>query len=145
MADDLCSGLMRCSFWIAISLALCACRTTEHSRPAFNSTAVVMHASPVRAWLLWEEGQRIGSLVRYESTVDAGQAYFSVRNRHEQEVGIVDLFGRAWRYRPHQDEPEWLGTSTISSAVRSILETGVSAELREIELSSLVIEAAHGR
>lgn len=124
-------------------IALCllsACRTTTRSLPPNSDSAIVMRTSPVRAWELLDAGKRLGSVVRYESP-DRAQAYFSVRNEHGQELGIVDVEGRAWRYRAHQREPDWLLTGTVVQGARAILESSPRAELLDIALESLLTPA----
>jgi hypothetical protein len=118
-------------------LALCACRTTTQSLPPNSDSAIVMRTTPVRAWELLDAGKRLGSVVRYE-TPDHAQAYFSVRNEHGQELGVVDIEGRAWRYRAHQREPDWLLTGTVVQGARAILEASPRAELLDVSLEALL-------
>jgi len=118
-------------------LGLCACRTTTQNLPRNGGSAIVMRTAPVRAWELLDAGKRLGSVVRYE-TPDQAQAYFSVRNEHGQELGMVDIEGRAWRYRAHQREPDWLLTGTVVQGARAILEASPRAELLDIGLEILL-------
>ena len=99
----------------------------------------------MRAWELWQEGLLLGSLVRFEETGDSGRAFYSVRNREGQEIGMVDLDGRAWRHRQHQTRPEWLGTGTVGEGARRILDGSEKAELIEVDLDRLreVLERFH--
>jgi hypothetical protein len=50
---------------------------------------------------------------------------------------MVDFEGRAWRYRLHEEELEWLGTGTVVEGVRRILGTSALALLESAELGSL--------
>ena len=34
-------------------------------------------------------------------------------HRARQDLGMIDTLGRAWRYRPHTREAEWLTTGTV--------------------------------
>ena len=136
---------MRKRLLLLLLLPLVACHTTETSQPPGPSTLAVTRATPVRAWELWQEGLLLGSLVRFEETGDAGRAFYSVRNREGQEIGLVDLDGRAWRHRQHQPHPEWLGTGTVIEGARRILDGSERAELIEIDVARLreVLERFH--
>jgi hypothetical protein len=119
-----------------------ACRTTTTSSPPNLSTAVVVRVMPHEAWQVVDGDQVVGWVVRYETAVAGDRAYFSVRNEHQQELGVVDLDGRAWRYRAHQREPEWLGTGTIAGGARGILSTSEKAQLVPVALERLGEAAA---
>ena len=84
-----------------------------------------------------DDGRLLGSLVRYESQIDLSQGYYAVRNRDGQELGLVDLEGRAWRYRAHERESEWLGTGTVIEGARRILSGSWATTLEEVELAKL--------
>ena len=122
---------------LLLLLPLVACHTTRTSQPSGPSTLEVTRAVPVRAWELWQEGRLLGSLIRFEETGDTGRAFYSVRNREGQEIGLVDLDGRAWRHRQHQSRPEWLGTATVIEGARRILDGSEEAELIEVDLDRL--------
>jgi len=122
---------------LLLLLALAACRTTKTSPVSGPANLEVTRAVPVRAWELWQDGLLLGSLVRFEETGDAGRAFYSVRNREGQEIGLVDLDGRAWRHRPLQSRPEWLGTGTVTEGAQRILGGTDKAELIEVDLDRL--------
>jgi len=131
-------------YLLLLVLTLAACRTTTSQVPNPASVAVA-RASPVRAWELWQEGLLLGSLVRFEETGDGGRAFYSVRNREGQEIGLVDTDGRVWRHRQHELRPEWLGTGTVREGAVRILGGSSSAELIEVDLDRLreVLERFH--
>lgn len=130
--------------FLAIALAsVVACRTTTSSAPPNPGMIAVTHARPVRAWEVWEENRFLGTIVRLEVPGDPGRAFFSVRNREQQELGMIDVEGRAWRYRPHQRELEWLGTGTVLDGARRILGGGTGARLLEVGIERLT--SANGR
>jgi hypothetical protein len=54
---------------------------------------------------------------------------------------MIDLQGRAWRYRPHRREPEWLGTGTILKGARLVLGGGAASRMVEIGLEKLESES----
>lgn len=104
----------------ALFACLCACATTETRSPAGGSVAVVEQSEAVRRLLVVHEGRQLGELVRFEAANSGQGAYWSVRNRHGQELGLVDQLGRAWRRRAHA-QPEWLATGTVEQGARAIL------------------------
>lgn len=108
------------------------------------SAAVVVHAMPQEAWQVVDGGRVLGFVVRYETTGADNKAYFSVRNEHQQELGVVDADGRAWRYRAHQRESEWLGSGTVENGARSILAGSAGTQLVPVALDRLA-EAASPR
>ena len=130
---------------LLLVLPLAACRTTSTSQTTGPSAVVVTRAVPVRAWELWQNGLLLGSIVRFEETGDAGRAFYSVRNREGQELGLVDLEGRAWRHRSNQSRPDWLGTGTVKDGAQRILDGTESAELIEVDVDRLraVLERYH--
>lgn len=114
---------------LATTLLLCsACVSAVEHGPVGGSTAVVARGSARAAWRVVDGDQIAGSVLRYEE--DGGsRTWFSVRNAWSQELGIVDSDGRAWRYRAHEREPDWLGTGTIVDGARRILAASASAKL----------------
>jgi len=125
--------------WLALFLAALAggCRTTVTNSPPGLANAVVTHFEPVRAWDVVDGTRHAGSIVRFQDPDREGRAWYSVRNEHRQEVGIVDVDGRAWRYRPHEREPEWLGTGTVLASAGRILAAGPAATLVEVDVEEI--------
>jgi hypothetical protein len=119
-----------------------ACRTTTTSSPPNLSSAVIVRSMPHEAWQVVDGDRVVGWVVHYETSVAGDRAYFSVRNEHQQELGVVDRDGRAWRYRAHQRESEWLGTGTIAGGARGILGASEKAQLVPIALERLGEPAA---
>jgi len=135
--------MRKCLFLLVLPFA--ACRTTSTSQAPGPSNVVLTRSVPVKAWELWQDGLLLGSIVRFEESGDTGRAFYSVRNREGQEIGLVDLDGRAWRHRQHQSRPEWLGTGTVKDGARRILDGSESAELIEVDVDRLreVLERYH--
>ena len=100
-------------------------------------SAVVMRSEVVFAWEMRDGGRVLGYVVRMQTGETVPQTHYSVRNEHQQELGIVDADGRAWRYRPHQREPVWLGTSTVTKGARLILDASEQAEMVTVDLARL--------
>jgi hypothetical protein len=99
--------------------------------------AVVMRSEAVFAWELRDAGSVVGYVVRFQTGETVSKVHYSVRNEHRQELGIVDADGRAWRYRAHQREPEWLGTGTVTNGARLILGASERAEMVVTDLARL--------
>lgn len=114
---------------ILVACGLVACRTTTNSAPPYADAAVVTRAEAVYGWEVREDGELVGYVVRFETGDARSKTWYSVRNRHQQELGIVDAEGRVWRYRPHQREPEWLGTGTVARGANRILEASDGASM----------------
>jgi hypothetical protein len=124
-------------FFLLVLGPFAGCRTTSTSHLPGPASISVTQTKPVRAWELWESGRCLGALVRFEEPGNAERAFFSVRNREGQEMGIVDLNGRAWRYRAHASESEWLGTGTVFDGARRILGGSPAAAPVEVEVGRL--------
>lgn len=124
-----------------VGLACVACRTTSTQVPANMGSAVVVRAQPVAAWTVVDQGVTVGWLVRFDTPEAVDRSYYSVRNEHRQEIGLVDLDGRAWRYRAHVREAEWVGTGTLKHGVRAVLETSDALRLVPATLEQLGVVA----
>jgi hypothetical protein len=114
-----------------------ACTTESHSQIAGPKIAIVTRTLPSKGWEVRDDGRLAGSVLLYEEPGNASAGYYSVRNAQGQVLGMVGLDGRAWRYRLHEPEPEWLGTGTVLEGVRRILGTSALSALDEAELASL--------
>lgn len=114
-----------------------SCSTTVTNSPPGLAAAVVTRCVPVRAWDVVDGTRHAGSVVRFEDPSEAERAWYSVRNEHRQEVGIVDVDGRAWRYRPHEREPEWLGSGTVLAGAGRILDASPAATLVEVGVDEI--------
>lgn len=121
-----------------VLLFLSACMTTkEHSSPLPPAAAVSL--APAQAWeLVSPETGPVGYLVRFEESAPSSAAprcFFSVRNTWQQELGLVDDLGRSWRFEPHAQAPNWLGSGSIAEGTSRIL--GLEVQLAEIDLARL--------
>ena len=130
-------------------LGLCApllgCVSTKSERLSYDDgSGAPVHLVPARAWELREDGLLVGHVVLFDAQDDSGHLYYSVRNSWQQELGLVDELGRIWRFRPFEEEPEWMGSGSVVEGARLILEQGPAAALHEVELAGLV-EATVGR
>ena len=122
---------------LLLLIAAAACRTTSTSRAPRPDSVPITRTAPTKAWELWDAGRCLGSLVRFEEPSNPRRAFYSVRNREGQELGLVDLDGRAWRYRPHESVPQWVGTGTVLEGARRILDGTAAAELVEVGVGTL--------
>jgi hypothetical protein len=123
---------------LLFGITLGACRTTSTTQPsAASEPCAVTHAAPVRAWRVVGPEREHGFVVRFQEEGASERTYFSVRNLHQQDLGIVDALGRAYRYRPHQRDPEWLGSGTVLDGARRILDAPLESHLVEVALGAL--------
>ena len=130
---------------LLLPLVCCACRTTTTSTPANSDVVEIARTEALQAWELREGTVVLGSVVRYADRARPELAFFGVRDVDGHDLGMIDRQGRAWRYRPHRREPEWLGTGTILKGARLILGGGAGSALAEIELAELARGNAPGR
>lgn len=118
--------------------ALLGCRTNERTTP-LQPEGQSIQRSPVGTH--WEVHGPGGALLGHVASfsLSDGEPHFSVRDPWQQDLGLIDARGRAYRYRPHQEEPEWVGTGTILQGVERIL--GVKGATLLAIASSPVTEA----
>lgn len=128
----------------ALVPALTGCVTTTTSQPAGIDQAVLTAIPISRAWLVLDEGHVVGSVVRYSETAEDGQFLYVVRNLWDQDLGVIDERGRAWRRIPHQED-RWIGTGTVVHGVRQILETGQNCRLDELSVAEVEAATAAAR
>ncbi len=122
---------------LAVALALVAgCRTTVEQELPGIENAVATEALAQGAWLVRSGERDLGSVVRLEDQRQA-RFFYSVSNVHGQELGLVDAEGRAWRHRPFQEQPEWVGTGTLEAGVGRILGGTGAVQLVPIPASEL--------
>ncbi len=120
------------SILLLAPFALASCAFSTEQSPVGLEEAIILPTPAVRAWDVRSGPRKVGSVVRYEEAVGPNRHVFSVRNLHDQDLGLIEASGRAWRLRPHA-EPELLGTGTVVEGVARILgEARVT--LREIPL-----------
>ena len=111
---------------IALPVALvvvCAlgCRTTRTERFAPPSHVAVEQGVPARTWNVLVAGENVGRVVEFQAAQPPAAPMFIVQNAWSQDLGLIDEHGRAWRFRPHQREAEWVGTGTVADGAAWIL------------------------
>lgn len=124
---------------LAFALLSCpACLTSSHSQPPGLDEREIAKSVAVRSWLVQAEaGPAAGCVVRLETADEPDRYLYVVRNLFSQDLGLIDKLGRAYRYRPHRDEAELLGSATVAEGASRILELQEPAELIEIPLGDL--------
>lgn len=126
---------------LALLLAAAACITTTESSPPGIETLAVTKAVPARAWFVVVDDRPRGTLVRYETFDSPPRVVYFVRNVHEQDLGVIDHLGRAYRYHPYDEEAEWMGSGGVLEGAQRIL--GLSgARLMEVPVELLAPEPA---
>ena len=133
---------------LALALACVAapllggCRTSEVVSQAPVAAAPPAVAAARRAYDVVCAGRVAGTVVEFRTTDARAWRHFSVRDAYQHELGMIDAAGRAWRYRPHEEEALWLGTGTVADGARRILELEGAVELVEVALDVLAAEAS---
>lgn len=116
------------------ALALPGCRVARDPAPARIDQARPIPLVAQRRWRIEDEGRLLGFVLEFESAPErdrpAGRC-FSVRNELEQELGLIDGLGRAWRFQLHEREPQWVATGTLLEGALAILRAPASARLVE--------------
>lgn len=124
---------------VATLLGLGSCISTTNSQPVGLDRAVLTSIPVSRAWIVSEGGETIGSVVRYSERGSDGRFLYVVRNLWDQDLGVIDERGRAWRRVPHEED-HWIGTGTVVQGVRQVLDAGPNTQM--IERSIDAVEAA---
>jgi hypothetical protein len=134
---------MRILLTLLLVLGLASCRTIEIRRPVKN-TGTVRVGLPGNAWEVYaEDGELAGLVVLFEEPGSA-QGLYMVRNIWHQDLGLIDVLGRAYRYLPHHKEPAWIGSGSVTQGIARIL--GVeSCELVEVPFRAEEAGAAPGQ
>lgn len=120
-----------CLAALLVGLASCV-QTTLTEVGSHAPTSWIRTGQSERTWAVHDRGEPVGWVVSFGSDDELAASFFSVRNEHHQELGVVDALGSAWRYRPHQMEAERVATGTVIEGVRAILGTSSEAVLEEL-------------
>lgn len=132
----------RLAFLFLVLLA--ACRTTETRGPAISAAVGELRvASPAQAWEVQCDGELAGLLVFFEADGAQEDSLYMVRNVWHQDLGMIDAFGRAYRYVPHSADPAWVGSGSVLSGVERILGRS-GCRLSEIPLPAEARPATPG-
>lgn len=120
---------------LACLFLACACVVSERRGPLdAESTAVIRRGVPSRAWRVMAGEREIGCVVFFESTDWPEDSLYIVRNPWQQDLGVIDSKGRAYRYVPHLEEPQWVGTGTVAEGAARVLRADPPCTLVEMAL-----------
>jgi hypothetical protein len=108
---------------LALLLAGTGCRITREVTHFPGTDSILLRTVPTRTYEVQVDGAERGRLVLQEAIGAPDRRYWSVRNRWDQELGMVDALGRAWRHVPHVPEPEWVATGSVAEGAGAILGT----------------------
>jgi len=128
---------LRMLLLLALALPGAACVTSQSTKYFASPKRDAVHTEPARAWRLLHGEESAGFVVLFRAAKKDGQLWFAVRNEWNQELGMVDSLGRAWRFRPHGEEAEWLGSGTVADGAALILRLEGVHRLTEIGLETL--------
>lgn len=113
------------------------CITTVHEGPAPATVPEVVVSQPTEVWRVLQGNNAVGWLVRYTPTNDPADAFLSVRNPWQQEIGLIDAESRWWRFVPHERDPHLIGAGATAEGVAAILELESTPKLTPAPLSDL--------
>lgn len=85
-----------------------------------------------RVWELRSGGEPLGFVVQFQEAGRASDSLYVVRNSWNQDLGLIDGLGRAFRYLPHHEEPAWVGSGTVLAGARLILDVALPCALVEV-------------
>lgn len=121
-----------------------ACRTTVSSGPALSASVGELRlASPTQGWEVFHDSEIVGLVVYFRADGPAEDSVYMVRNVWHQDLGLIDAFGRAYRFVVHHEEPAWVGSGSVRQGVERIL--GLEAcELAEFPLQEEAWPATPG-
>jgi hypothetical protein len=85
-----------------------------------------------RTWEVRVGAELVGRIVLYQEQGSTRDQVYMVRNPWDQDLGLIDGLGRAYRYLPHQAEPAWVGSGSVNQGAERIL--GLSSPCRLEEL-----------
>lgn len=114
-----------------VALGTAGCTTTVEQSPAGADEARVTRTELLGTWTVRCAGEVRGEVLLFREPTGVRRSIYVVRNRHGQDLGLVDELGRAWRRRVHAGEPDLLGTGDLlTGALRVLgLEDAPSPEL----------------
>jgi hypothetical protein len=124
------AGLMKPVLLGAALAVLLACRTTE-TRGLASASAQVRVGTHARTWEVRCAGEVVGLVVLFQERGLACDSVYVVRNPYQQDLGLIDGLGRAFRYVPHLEDPAWVGSGTIALGAERILSVRGPCELVE--------------
>ncbi len=116
------------------ALFVLGCRTTERRQFSSSPSAAPRLGTPERSWEVYCEDELAGRIVLFQEAGAVRDSVYVVRNPWHQDLGLIDGLGRAFRYRPHDLEPAWVGSGTIAQGAERIL--GLHAPCRLLEVSA---------
>ncbi|MDP6762083.1 MAG: hypothetical protein QF903_06855 [Planctomycetota bacterium] len=127
---------------LLVGLALAACVQVSERSPVGVVRGEPALCRPAAAWEVVCEGAVVGVVIEFREQGDASRRFFSVRNAHQQELGLVDGHGRAWRFSPHTAETECVGSGPLLEGAARILTLEGACRLFDVDLEALQTETA---
>ncbi|MEW6073884.1 MAG: hypothetical protein AB1726_14990 [Planctomycetota bacterium] len=127
-----------------VLLLLLGCQVTETTQPAPGARVEVRLGAPARAWEVIAGGAVQGEVVLFAAPGAPADSLYVVRDLWQQDRGLVDSRGRAWRFVLHAPDPVWVGTGTVAAGAGRILGLGGECALVEVELEGGPADAPPG-
>ncbi len=110
---------------------LCApqvgCVETVTVRQAVPDSVEALVSVPRQAWRVERGSELVGLVIRFDPAHGDHDRFHSVRNPWNQELGMVDADGRAWRFRT-ASAGSWGSNRNSASSWRRVWSDSRSAE-----------------
>ena len=127
-------GPLRAERALTLALALAAACASEPSGPA--PIEVVPGAIDERWQVLDPDGEVLGYVARTRYRFSTGEHHrFIVENAHFQDVGFIDENGRAYRERPFDDAPEFVGIGSLEEGLERLYRARGAVRLQPLPAS----------
>lgn len=88
-----------------------------------------------RSWDVYQAGECVGRVMLFQERGSIEDSIYVVRNPWNQDLGLIDGLGRAYRYLPHHKQPAWVGSGTIALGVERILGRETACLLVETDVA----------
>src|SRR5262245_50936294 len=121
---------------LANVLVLAGCRTIATHEVSSAPLPDVRVGERARCWDVVCSGERVGVVVLFQHSGRVRDSVYVVRNPWQQDLGIIDGLGRAYRYVPHEEEPAWVGSGTVAAGAQRILGASTPCELIETAVAA---------
>ena len=127
---------MKLALVISMLPLLGACRTVATREVSNQPPVTVRVGQRARSWEVRQGDERVGLVMLFQDRGRIGDSLYIVRNNWNQDLGLIDGLGRAYRYLPHHKEPAWIGSGTIALGAERILGLDRSCALVEFDVEA---------
>ena len=118
---------------LMLALLGAGCRTVATRETSSALAPEVRIGARARTWEVRCGTEALGYVVLFQEHGLVRDSVYVVRNAWNQDLGLIDGLGRAYRYVPHEEEPAWVGSGTIALGAERILGAHETCALVELE------------